>query len=729
MKQFAIDQAELIEKLRNIDKNTKEYGQQILQLIRPQTDVKMQEARDILAYAIDSQWLPINSMTVTAAEPEDFGIRIREERLAEMINSSLLFETINHREETVPKAYSDTFKWVLESPQCAPDGAPLWADLREWATDQTNSIYWVSGKAGTGKSTLVKFLARNERLTGSLRQWAGQSDLLLATYYSWNAGDSLQKSHKGLLRAILYHCLKRFPRQLVPKIFPNRWALVQLFSPDTTPSLPDWRLWELLSGFRTLLSLADNEAPEAGLIFKVALIIDGLDEFDDAEDDHGLLVDLLRQAATHKNVKILVSSRPWNVFRDAFNQSPSLKLEKLTHRDIEYYVHGQFENSPGFSEQRALHPEQAEKLLNDIVQKAQSVFLWVSVVVRNLLISMQEGDKLSDSQATLDSLPEDLDRLFLAIWRRTNPLNNVEGAQYFRLLDVCQQHNLVPYSFTIFWGDHDIPTDPDPAMTEPSRLSSAIASLSRRLNSRTRGLLEICDTTNVWDSRIDYMHRTVKEWVTDNWDMILSLAGTGFDAHLWVLKGETLRIAMRNNQPFNSAPEILWSYFQDLFTVAAKADSQFENTDMLVRVLDRLDATIISANLESKEKKSAARQSVSDLNRRVYPHWSTSIYNHKIWLPMHRLRSRGWEHNDFVRLMAQLSIPQYVKYKILYNPSGQYPEHISHPLTGQYLIQSSSSRNSFNYPTLTERRYRRMSRQSRDMDPADPEHYRATRLH
>ncbi|KAI0391121.1 hypothetical protein F5Y17DRAFT_24372 [Xylariaceae sp. FL0594] len=693
MKQFAIDQAELIAQLRDIDKNTREYGQQILQLIRPQTDVKMQEARDILTYAIDSQWLPIHSMTNTT-KPEDAGLRIREERLADMVKNSLLFDTINHREESVPKTYLDTFKWVLESPQCAPDGSPLWTDLREWAAGQTNSIYWVSGKAGAGKSTLVKYLASNGRLRESLEKWAGSSELLLATYYSWNAGDSLQKSHKGLLRAILYHCLKRFPRRLIPQIFPNRWALMQLFSPDTSPPLPDWRLWELLSGFRTLLSLADDETTEAGLLFKVAFVIDGLDEFDESENDHGLLVALLGEAATYKNVKILVSSRPWNVFGDAYSQGPSLKLEKLTQKDIELYVRGQFESSPGFSEQRALHPKQAEKLLRDIVQKAQSVFLWVSVVVRSLLVSMQEGDKLSDCQTTLDGLPEDLNRLFLAIWKRTNPLKNTEGAQYFRLLDICQQHNLVPYSLAIFCGDADVPVELDPAMTEPSRMSNVVASLSRRLNSRTRGLLEIRDTTNVWDSRVDYMHRTVKDWVTDNWDMVLARAEPAFDAHLWVLKGEVLRIAMHGNpySPFNNPPEIPWSYLQDLFAVAGNAASaaadadaaQSEsNMDMLVGVLDKLDATI-TANLESREKKSKSKPKPkhkdnpntgqrrgSGQNRTTPhgPHWSASIHNHKMWLPMRRLRSRGWEHNDFVRLMAQLSIPQYVKRKVLQNPS------------------------------------------------------------
>ncbi|KAI1132302.1 hypothetical protein F5Y10DRAFT_274898 [Nemania abortiva] len=665
MKQFVRNRKELIDQLNNIDETTRSYGEQIMQLIQPRTESKQQEAREILAYAIDSRWAPKPSVAPAVDVPEHVSIRFREERIAERIMNSLLFETISHREDTVPKAYSDTFEWVFGSPQCASDGTPLWSDLGEWATGQSNSIYWISGKAGAGKSTLTKFLARDKRLEEYLHQWANPSDLLLATYYSWNAGSKLQKSHKGLLRSILHQCLKRFPRLLVPKVFPNRWALVQLFSPDTPVPLPDWRPWELLAGFRALLSLADQESLDSGISFKIALIIDGLDEFDD-DEDHTSLVELLQEAAICRNVKICVSSRPWNVFQDAFHQNPMLQLEKLTQADIERYVHGQFQKSPGFSEQKLLHPDQAEKLLSDIVQKAQGVFLWVSVVVRNLLVSLREGDKLSDAQATLDSLPEDLDRLFLAIWSRTKPANNVEGAHYFLLLDVCQQHDLVPYSTTIFWGDDDVPVDIEPQMREDSVLSCAISSLSRRLNSRTRGLLEICDISNTWNSRMDYMHRTVKEWVADNWDMILSTAEPHFDPHLWVVKGEVLRMAMLGNVNIQSEPDMVCHYIQELFSVAARADKQLANTSMLVQVLDKLDSTLMQP-LKKGGLQPHIQLSKSELKDRVSPratHWSNQLHMYKAWLPMRRLHARGWKSHDFVRLMAQLPIPQYVQYKL-----------------------------------------------------------------
>ncbi|KAI0505287.1 hypothetical protein F5B22DRAFT_532208 [Xylaria bambusicola] len=687
MKQFAEDRRFLIDQLKNIDDITRSYGQQILQLIRPQTESKQQEAREILAYAIDSRWVPSSFMTTETEEMEELeksdhiAIRMREERIAEMIMNSLSFETIDHRESTVPKAYSDTFEWVFGNPQTGSDGTPRWSDLREWATGQSKLIYWISGKAGAGKSTLTKFLAGDKRLEDYLQQWSNPCELLLATYYSWNAGNKLQKSHQGLFRAILHQCLKRFPRQLVPKVFPNRWALVQLFSPDTPVALPDWRPWELLAGFRALLSLADQGPLDGGLSIKVALVIDGLDEFDD-DEDHVSLVELLQEAATYNNVKLCASSRPWNVFRDAFNQNPMLQLEKLTHTDIKRYVHGQFRKSPGFSEMKHLHPVQAKKLLSDIVQKAQGVFLWVSVVVRSLLLSFQEGDKLSDVQATLDSLPEDLDRLFLAIWRRTNPINNVEGAHYFLLLDVCQEHDLVPYASTIFWGDDDAPTDLETAIEDDSFVACAISSLSRRLNSRTRGLLEIYGMADTWSSRVDYMHRTVKEWVRDNWDMITSSAKLDFDAHFWVLKGEVLRMAMLGNVNIELSQDTVCHHLQKLFTIAARADSHLQNTEMLVQVLNKLDSTL----MKPLKLGSAQSHTPSNHTKKTVTHWSNHLHSYKAWMPIRRLCSKGWRKHDFLRLMAQLPIPQYVQYTLGQNASASKPEPEMVPLLVSAVI-------------------------------------------
>lgn len=174
------------------------------------------------------------------------------------------------------------------------------------------------------------------------------------------------------IRTLLHQCLQLQP-ELVPFIFPRRWAALHIFAGDVT--LPTWDYPEILAAFKRLIF-------EHAKSSNIALIIDGLDEF---EENHQQLVELLQEINQEDHVKICASSRPLNEFRDAFAQNPKLQLEHLTKRDIDSYVRDDFNRSAGFRELKGIHPGDANGLLVDIVEKSKGVFLWVSVVVQMLL--------------------------------------------------------------------------------------------------------------------------------------------------------------------------------------------------------------------------------------------------------------------------------------------------------------------------------------------------------
>ena len=64
---------------------------------------------------------------------------------------------------------------------------------------------------------------------------------------------------------------------------------------------------------------------------RMFLLIDGLDEFKGDHSEQLMLVEFLYNLLSlTPNIKMCVSSREWNVFADAFNARPSLRLEDLT---------------------------------------------------------------------------------------------------------------------------------------------------------------------------------------------------------------------------------------------------------------------------------------------------------------------------------------------------------------------------------------------------------------
>ncbi|KAI0009837.1 hypothetical protein F4779DRAFT_627530 [Xylariaceae sp. FL0662B] len=621
MVELAEQQVKLMDQLGTIDETTRQLGNDIKELTQGRTQQHQFQA-EALTHRTP---IPESRHNGTARARSHTISNIinprRNKELAEVIIQSLSFDSLNSRKQAIPKAHSDTYEWVFESPRLADNGEPLWSDFPKWLTGQSNHV------PGAGKSTLFKFLTRDERLWSSLRAWANPSNLILATYFSWNAGNSFQKSCEGLLRTLLSQCLER------------RWAMLQLF--DDKVSLPDWTMVELEAGFKALLSQAGRKLSDKGTSFKFGLFIDGLDEF---EGDHLHLVELVREASTYPNVKICVSSRPWNVFRDVFSQNPMLQLELLTQNDIRLYVQGLFEKSQGFKERSLLQPDEANKVLEVLVIKAQGVFLWVSVV----------GDKLSDLQATLTTLPEDLSDLYHVIWKRTNSRYYGEAAQYFSIVEAYAKCHMPASSVAIWIGEE-----------EPAFL-------------RTRGLLETYQWADIPNGRVDYMHRTARDWVHEHWNSVCSLLEPQFDATLVLLKGETLRLRVDNFLTQRHPPEMFWSHLVKLLHVTHQLGKSRSTNDSLVHISDRLHKhvselssiknhlgdPILSSDIHILARMSTFHSEPPGSPSRSNPHPGGT----PVLLPDGTNDWTGWTHISFLGLMAQIPVVSYVEAKMTQDP-------------------------------------------------------------
>ncbi|EXL64835.1 hypothetical protein FOPG_18920 [Fusarium oxysporum f. sp. conglutinans race 2 54008] len=111
--------------------------------------------------------------------------RIISRACEEIILNRLWFRKIHERRETVADAHLDTLKWALYPPK---DEAH-WHDLSQWLRQpSTHEVYWISGKAGSGKSTLMKYLYTQERTRKLLKQWSNVHDGRLFLLRSRNRG-------------------------------------------------------------------------------------------------------------------------------------------------------------------------------------------------------------------------------------------------------------------------------------------------------------------------------------------------------------------------------------------------------------------------------------------------------------------------------------------------------------------------------------------------------------
>jgi ABC-type ATPase involved in cell division len=79
---------------------------------------------------------------------------------------SLSFSTLSDRLESVELAYHQTFESIYEKSHVS---LKPWSNFVEWLRFG-NGIYWINGKAGSGKSTLMRYIYENQRTSEELQK-------------------------------------------------------------------------------------------------------------------------------------------------------------------------------------------------------------------------------------------------------------------------------------------------------------------------------------------------------------------------------------------------------------------------------------------------------------------------------------------------------------------------------------------------------------------------------
>jgi hypothetical protein len=198
---------------------------------------------------------------------------IRQKESAENIVKQLRFREISDREKMVADAHKKTFEWMFDASSKHQSSRTNFVD---WLTRQ-DQLYWITGKAGSGKSTMMKFLLNDSRTRQYLRHYAASVPLVVAEFFFWNSGTSMQMSQQGVLKTLLFQVAAE-RRDLIPILFPKRWHYHKRHIND----LHSWDLLELQKAFKSLL---EEDQKSIKLCF-----IDGLDEF---SSDHVNLVSMI----------------------------------------------------------------------------------------------------------------------------------------------------------------------------------------------------------------------------------------------------------------------------------------------------------------------------------------------------------------------------------------------------------------------------------------------------
>ncbi|KAI0474814.1 hypothetical protein F4859DRAFT_514659 [Xylaria cf. heliscus] len=485
-----------------------------------------------------------------------------------LILRRLSFDELSFRQDEVCSAHRKTFEWLYADAHEATA-----VDFKTWLqADDTNNLFWVTGKAGSGKSTLMKLILQDPRTKSTMENgdWARDQDLTEAHFFFWNPGSILQKSREGLLRTLLYQILRKH-EHLIPKVFESRYQLYRLH--DTRSAYRwNWTWTELQRAMETLLSDASR---------RYFILVDGLDELDGMLEktktkETQETIDFFVSIGRLRHVKLCISSRPWLVFEDAFGEKPSLTMEYLTRPDITLYVETRFGDSEHFSKLKKQDETFASQLITNIADKALGVFLWVDLVVRSLLTGLSNSDRISDLQSRLDELPSELEALFGTIIASLEPFYQIHALQLFQIVEaynelvterVRSQQYLPLTLLALFFADNEDDTSGLSApigTLSPEQANDMEEGMRRRLNSRCRGLLEATEPSLEQDSIVPrihflsrraqrgsivrYMHRTTRDYIRspETWAGIVAKTGPSFDPYRSITNSMLMQLKVLN---------------------------------------------------------------------------------------------------------------------------------------------------------------------------------------
>ncbi|KAH7347084.1 hypothetical protein BKA66DRAFT_381757, partial [Pyrenochaeta sp. MPI-SDFR-AT-0127] len=408
------------------------------------------------------------------------------------------------RYEEVAPAHRETYAWIFSQPSASAG----WSDYRAHLVHNVSTPYFINGKAGSGKSTLMKYIVGHETTKKCLAQWAlsDNKELIVVKFFFWNLGTPLQKSASGLLRALLYSVLKE-REELVPAVFPSIYQ-------DWNSGFAEPHDTEVRAAWRCLLERSKS-------FLKIAIFIDGIDEFEGDDSD---LINFIHSLAS-LNVKVVVSSRPINTALEGFRNCPQLRLQDLTKRDMEIYIRETLTKNARMVQFSKFYPHEATKLVQEIREKADGVFLWVRLVVRLLIDGLEAGDNAEDLQEKLRLLPGDLRKLYRQMLGKMSDQYQAQAASIFQLLQAwklidCNPLGVLTLHFALQKPSHDLQMPAYPL--DLDLLNFHYAQMSAQIRSRCCGLLEERLGN---DHTVDYLHRTVAEFLTSD-DVILEMQQT-----------------------------------------------------------------------------------------------------------------------------------------------------------------------------------------------------------
>lgn len=291
------------------------------------------------------------------------------------------------RKSVIYAADARTCQWIWDT------------NFTQWLRnrDSDSKIFWIAGKPGSGKSTLMKYLCdcpRFEQLG-----WT-----VVYFFFDFRLKSQVGNTIDGLLRTLLTQIIQKTNSD--PPNLPN-----MVNSSNYSPEM-------LSEAFRRVFNSTSQN---------LFIIVDGLDEY---LGNMRLLMSRLMELCQYSHVKLCLASRPEATIGLMLHDS-NLQMSDHNAEGIKQYV--DLATAPYRESATTIDWEYVRGVLNE---RAEGVFLWVYLVLEEILdaccFETAEAIKLR-----LDNIPSDLNKLYQRLLEAIPEHQRQDAALIYTLVEAA----------------------------------------------------------------------------------------------------------------------------------------------------------------------------------------------------------------------------------------------------------------------------------------------------
>ncbi|KAM0717066.1 hypothetical protein Q7P37_006918 [Cladosporium fusiforme] len=461
-----------------------------------------------------------NNQDVYPSRPDDSLRTLRDRFL-----KALSYHQMGDRLAKVRTDHADTCQWVFKTPEFT-----RWQDPTKHS--EHNGFFWMRGKPGAGKSTIMKSAVRKAMEEDDLGQ-------TILSFFFNNNGGPLEKSTEGMYRCLLHDMVQDLPLQDLAPIFKKAKLKDK-----------DFAVYEKDGWSVTILEdLFSEVVYELAFVRHGVCYIDALDEGSNEHDVRDMIRFLANLAKTAPKKKlrfsVCLSSRHHPMISGCSSEELILDEHKDHKKAITRYIERELNIS---------NPSLKYNIATEIGEKAASVFLWVVLVVYGLNLGSDRGD-WHELSCKLQEVPESIQDLCKEIVGKEPDRNgrlmaSIQWVLYSTRPLACEE------LYSAIMASTGTPT-PDCPRLDSTPKESGYSFMQKTILSSSRGLVElsIVDEPHDFDDWEMIMDEPAK---SSDWEMIMMDEPARFDVDKMVMNEQAKFNAeafIMNESPFLSDKE------------------------------------------------------------------------------------------------------------------------------------------------------------------------------